>query len=105
MLKRIDQFPYKHAKDIALRTLICNGFSAYCKNVILSMLADDDETIHSKAFEIVMSIRKSKAGELTPDNANPKATSVRTFIIPQINVEANFYQNVVDFDRVDVTEP
>ena len=68
------------------------------------MLADG-ELIRSQAVEIVLSIRKSRAGELTPDNANPKVTSVRKFIIPEINVEANFYHNIVDFDRVDVTEP
>ena len=51
------------------------------------------------------SICKSRGGELTPHNANPKATAIRKFIIPQINVEANFYQNIVDFDRVDVTKP
>ena len=66
----------------------------------------DDEIIRSQAVEIVLSIRKSRADELTPDNASPKETCVRKFIIPEINVEANFNQNIVDFDKVDdVTEP
>ena len=67
-----DQFPHKLARDIALSILIDNGFSAHPENVILSMLAEDDEIIHFQAVEIVLSIRKFRAGKLTPDNANPK---------------------------------
>ena len=45
MLKRINQFPHKHARDIALNTLMHNGLSAQPKNILLSMLAGNDETI------------------------------------------------------------
>ena len=100
MLKRIDQFIHQHARDNALSTFIRNDFLANPENIILSVLADDDKIIRYQEVEIVL----SRASELTPDNANPKATFVCKCIIPEINVETNFYQNILDFDKVDVTK-
>ena len=102
MLKRIDQFSRQHARDIALSTFIRNDFLANPENIILSMLADDDKIIRYRYQEVEIVL--SRGSELTPDNANPKAISVCKFIIPEINVEANFYKNILDFDKVDVTK-
>ena len=52
MLKRIDQFPHKHARYIALSTLIRNGFSAHPENVILSIFADDYEIFVPKHLKL-----------------------------------------------------
>ena len=64
MKKTFFQKKFFFTSMVPLSTLIRNGFSAHPENFILAMLADDDEIICSQAVEIVLSIRKSRAGEL-----------------------------------------
>ena len=65
------------------------------------MLSDNNETNCSQAVAIVLSIRRSKDAKMTIDDASAKA--VCKFITPGINVE--FYQNVVDLNKIHVTVP
>ena len=45
MLKRMNQFCYKQARDIALKTLVRNGFAAHPESIFLLMLADSNEAV------------------------------------------------------------
>ena len=59
--------------------------------------------ICSRAVGIVLSIPRCKDAEMTTDDASAKA--VRKYIIQEININAEFYQNMLNFDKIDVTEP
>ena len=106
MLKRIVQFPNKPTRDLALKTLMWNGFSAHPENIILSMLADSDQIVRSQAIDIVLSSRRRKDVQTSLDeNLAEKAVTVRKFNIPEINIKADFYHKMINFEEIMTTEP
>ena len=106
MLKQIVQFPHKLTRDLALKTLMRNGFSAHPENIILSMLADSDQIVRSQAVDIVLSSRRRKDVQTSLDeNLAEKAVTVRKFNIPEINIKADFYHKMINFEEIMTTEP
>ena len=76
------------------------------------MLGDSDKTVQSQIVYEVILICTNKNAEMTTDKecAKPKsiadrAVKVRIFGIPEINIDAEFYHNLVKFDKIDVIEP
>ena len=106
MLKRIVQFPHKPTRDLALKTLMRNGFSAYPENIILSMLADSDQIVRSQAVDIVLSSRRRKDVQTSLDEyLAEKAVTIHKFNIPEINIKADFYHKMINFEEIMTTEP
>ena len=76
------------------------------------MLSDSDNTIQFQTVYEVISLCTNKNTEMTPDDecAKPKsiadgAVKVRIFSIPEININAEFYHYMIQFDKIDVIEP
>ena len=55
-----------------------------------------------EAVDKMQSICRCKNAEMTIDDERAKA--FRKFIIIEININAEFYQSMVDFDKVNVTK-
>ena len=67
--------------------LFRNAYSAHSENVLMSMLAEDSRNIRYKA---VTSILKIRVG------ANFGDSSVRRFVVPALNYEADHYSEITD---------
>lgn len=71
-----------------------NGFYAHPENILIAMLQDDQEQIRRLAFD---RIRKARS---TSD-----ASTIRRFTVPAINFKAKTYYNLIDWTKVNITEP
>jgi len=54
LIERVYQFPTDKAKDILMKVLQRNAYFSHSENVILGMLADDDEDIHRTAVDKIL---------------------------------------------------
>jgi hypothetical protein len=79
----------RNAVDRVIRR---NAFFAHPENVLLSMLADNDD-IRNIAIERISTAR-----------CRTQPNTVRQFVIPIINLNASSYVDMVDWDSVSSTE-
>ena len=82
-------------QNIALPVLQWNGYWGHVENVIIAMLADDRQVIRQRAVSYIQSARRN----FDPDQ-NP-----RQFSVPELNMKANFYFDIVSLDEDPKTEP
>jgi len=64
LIERVHQFPTDKVRDISMKVLQRNAYFAHSENVILGMLAEDDENIHRRAVEKILELR-SEASSTT----------------------------------------
>ena len=62
-----------------------NAYSAHSENVIMSILADDSETIREKAVNAILKVRHG---------AHLGDMSVRKFLVPTLNYEASHFSDI-----------
>lgn len=122
MLQRVVQFPNNKVKKIALDVLKRNAFFAHQENVLLGMLADDDETVRHLAVNKILSLRgvieqfsienevpESEAAPVQNEPADGEesvaSVHVRKFNVPAINVRAKSYYKLVNLNSDQTNEP
>jgi hypothetical protein len=66
-----------------------NGYFAHPENILLSMMADERDFVRELAFRWVVSIRKNTTFQ----------QNVRRFQIPSINMEANDYIDLINWNH------
>ena len=80
---------------IAERVLQDNAHWAHSENILVSMIADEREEIRRKAVLRIMRARKEFNPDLHP----------RQFIPPQINFNAQYYFDLINWETEPCTEP
>jgi len=88
------QFPTDKVRDNSMKVLQRNAYFAHSENLILGMLAEDDENIRRRAVDKILELR-SKASATTDMESSTFERSrkdvVRQFKVPKINVEATYF--------------
>ena len=77
------------------RVLQDNSYWAHPENIVIGMLADENEVIRRKAVLYIRAAREKY------DNTDHP----RQFRRPKINIKAGFYYTMIDWDREQSTEP
>jgi len=57
LIERVRQFPTDKVRRISMKVLQRNAYFAHSENVILGMLAEDDENIHRRAVNKILELR------------------------------------------------
>ena len=57
LLKDVRQFPTDKVRDISMKVQQQNAYFAHSENVILGMLAEDDENIRRRAVDKISELR------------------------------------------------
>lgn len=81
-------------KSIVLKTIQRNSYFAHPENMLLAMLQDDASEIRELALQRVLEVRK---GTITD--------KVREFCLPDLQVNATNYYDMIDWVNEKVTEP
>lgn len=74
-----------------------NAFWAHPEQVLLGMVTDGDESVRRRA---VQRIREARQQELANDTGK-----VRRFELPAVKFDASVYTEIIDWDKVTVTQP
>lgn len=70
-----------------------NGYFGHPENIILAMLADERTSVKILALRRILKAR------------NMTSSSVRTFVVPKFNFDAEDYIDIINWSEVTVTEP
>ena len=76
--------------------MLRNGYYAHSENVLVGMLASNEDEVRLKAIQTILSARK--------ESHSHSSTKVRQFVVPEINIEANNFYDMIDFSD-EVYEP
>ena len=121
LMQSVKKFPSGKVKPIAMKVVKYNAFSAHPENVLLCMLADEDDDARRIAVNKIMNMRgrlpdfridddfEGGSIELDDEDDQPRGErenqDVRRFCVPKINVEAKVYYRMVNLNDPGVTEP
>ena len=86
----------------ALKTIVDpvisrNAYYAHPENLLLAMISDDRPHIRTLGLRRIM-----KARSMTPSE---NGTTIRKFIVPELNFNANDYSEIIDWQKCLLTEP
>jgi hypothetical protein len=70
-----------------------NAYFAHPENILLCMFGDDREVIRELGYRRIVKARSSKH------------KTIRQFVIPPLNFEATTYEDIINWNEVQVTEP
>jgi len=92
-----------------MKVLLQNAYFAHSENVILGMLAEDDENIRRRAKGKFSELR-SEASATTDVESSALESSrkhvVRQLEVPKINVEATHFYELTNLDSIkDISQP
>lgn len=73
-----------------------NAFYAHHENILISMLCDECKDVRELAYNRILEAR-------TVSKSNPNI--VRRLTVPEINFKARAYHQLIDWAKVDATEP
>ena len=89
----------KKVKEIVMENINRSAFHCHPENLLLSMLADDNIEMRVKAVEVIIKLRTTSEH---PDKGN---TSVRKFVVPDLNYNCKTYCDMIDFKKEIIYEP
>ena len=98
LYQRIQVFPDSQVKDIATKVVERNAYFAHPENIMLTMLADENEEIRNAAVKKIVFLR-NKASE------GAQSTNICHFKVPKINPTSKSYHELANLDESDVEEP
>jgi len=108
ILDKVNKFPDQEIRTTAIKVLKRNAFAAHQENVLLAMLADEDESVRRVAVNKIKAVRQESTKSPTTSSSTKvqqKPTSVRKFRVPSINEKAKSYQNLVSIDKTKYQPP
>jgi len=108
LIERVHQFRTDKVRDISMKVLQRNAYFPHSENVILGMLAEDDENIRRRAVDKNSELRSEASAttdmELCSSESSRK--DVRQFKVPKINVEATHFYERANLDSIkDISQP
>ena len=74
-----------------------NAYYAHPENLLLAMISDDRPHIRTLGLHRIM-----KARSMTPSE---NETTIRKFLVPELNFNANDYSEIIDWQKCLLTEP
>jgi hypothetical protein len=84
----------QETKDIVAPVIQRNAYFAHVENILLCMLQDERNHIRELAWRKIKNARRDYKGK-----------SIRTYIIPDLNFEADEYMSLINWQQSVVTEP
>jgi len=103
LIERVRQFPADKVRDISMKVLQRNAYFAHSENVILGMLAEDDENIRRRAVDKILALRSEASATTGMESSNLESSSkdvVRQFEVPKSNVEATHFYELTNLDSI-----
>ena len=89
-------------QNIAKKYVQINAFFAHSSNLLVAMLAEeDDESIRKQAVDGIIEIRKNKEHSCVERTDS----GLRLFKVPKLNWGAENYTQIIDWDLKDFCEP
>ena len=95
------QFLTDKVRDISMKVLQRNTYFAHSENVILRMLAEDDENIRWRAMDKILELCSEASATTDMESSTLKSSRkdvVRQFQVPKINVEATHFYELTNLD-------
>ena len=83
------------SQEVTHKVLQGNSYWAHPENIIIACLADTDKKIRTKGVNYILAAR---------ENFNPESHP-RQFFPPDINLKAQSYVELIDWDKAQKTEP
>ena len=117
LVHRIQRFPHSKIRSIALKVVQRNAFFAHPENVLLGMLADNEEEIRRLAVNKIHGLRGKSLQHIIPNgnfkggyiedglNTEGNTSNIRLFQVPMINVNARSYHLMVNLNGTEVNQP
>ena len=99
LYQRIQVFPDSQVKDIATKVVERNAYFAHPENIMLAMLADENEEIRNTAVKKTVFLRKKAISK------GAQSTNIRHFKVPKINPTSKSYHELANLDESDVEKP
>ena len=81
------------SKAITNKVLQRNAFFAHPENLLVAMISDENLIIRQLGWRRIMKARSNKEENL------------RTFIVPDVNINANAYHEMINWQECELTEP
>ena len=91
----------KDVQEVAKKSVQTNAFFAHSSNLLVAMLADEEEAIRRKAVNAIIKIR---SGEIK-SKVERTDSGLRIFRVPKLNWGARNYVNMIDWDLSTFSEP
>ena len=85
-----------------------NGYFAHQEYALIAMLGNDNQNVRNVGVAKVLARRKQVAEECANDDDCPHALSsslIRLFDLPSLNLEANAYYELANFDSYEQKPP
>lgn len=92
-LVKSSRYMPRHLLDIIDPVIHRNSYFRHVENILLAMLFDENSTNRRKAFNYIKEMRRSES------------TNGRIFKTSKINLDAESYIELINFDKVSLTEP
>ena len=89
----------KKVQEVVKENTDRSAYHAHPENILLAMLADDNQEVRGKAVDRILGLRQDS------DNPDKGDISVRKFVVPAINYSCKTYYDMIDFDQEVVYEP
>ena len=89
----------KKVQEVVKENISRSAYHAHPENILLSMLGDESQEVRAKAVDLITKLRE---GSNDPDKGD---TSVRKFIVPELNYNCKRYYEMIDFEEETVYEP
>ncbi len=90
---RSSRYLFKDLRDIIDPVIQRNAFSGHPETLLLAMITDELSVIRELGLRRILKARMTNN------------TSVREFVVPNINFDAHEYYDMLDFTTVEVTQP
>jgi len=108
-IERVRQFPTDKVREISMKVLQRNAYFAHSENVILGMLAEDDENIRRRAVDKPLELRSEASATTDMESFTLESSRkdvVRQFKVPKINGEATHFYELTNLDSIkDISHP
>ena len=109
LIERVRQFPTDKVRDISMKVLQRNAYFAHSENVVLGMLAEDDETIRRRAVDKILELLSEASATTDMESSTLEISRkdvVRQFKVPKNNVEATPFYEITNLDSIkDISQP
>ena len=93
LMASLSRFLPPEARSVVDQCIQRNGFYGHPENVLLSMVADDRPEIRELAVRRIKKARQAKS------------TNIRKFVLPKLNLDAEDYHSLVNWQECPITEP
>jgi len=103
LIERVRQFPTDKVRDVSMKVLQQNAYFAHSENVILGMLAEDDENIRRRAVDKILELGSEASATTDMESSTLESSRkdvVRQFNVPKINVEATHFYELTNLDSI-----